>query len=61
VAGKIAFKDLKDGEKLKTVNDRELCVHIKDGKVSVNEATIQQRDVEASNGLIHSLDSVLKN
>ena len=61
VAGKINFKDLKDGEKLKTMNGKELCVHIKDGKVSVNGAIIQQRDVEASNGLIHSLDSVLKN
>ena len=61
VAGKIEFKDLKDGEKLKTMNGKELCVHIKDGKVSVNGAIIQQRDVEASNGLIHSLDSVLKN
>ena len=60
VAGKIEFKDLKDGEKLKTMNGKELCVHIKDSKVSVNGAVIQQRDVETSNGLIHSLDSVLK-
>lgn len=61
VAGNIAFKDLKDGEKLKTMNGKELSVHIKDGKVSVNGATIQQRDVKTSNGVIHSLDTVLKN
>ena len=61
VAGKIEFKDLKDGEKLKTMNGKELSVHIKDGKVSVNGATIQQRDVKTSNGVIHSLDTVLKN
>ena len=61
VAGKIEFKDLKDGEKLKTMNGKELSVHIKDGEVSVNGATIQQRDVKTSNGVIHSLDTVLKN
>ena len=61
VAGKIEFKDLKDGEKLKAMNGKELSVHIKDGKVSVNGATIQQHDVKTSNGVIHSLDTVLKN
>ena len=61
VAGNIAFKDLKDGEKLKTMNGKELSVHIQNGKVSVNGATIQQRDVKTSNGVIHSLDTVLDN
>jgi len=61
VAGKIEFKDLKDGEKLKTVNGKELSVFIKDGKVSVNGAIIQQRNVKTSNGVIHSLDTVLEN
>ena len=61
VSGKIEFKNLKDGEKLKTMNGKELTVHIKDGKVSINGATIQQHDVKTSNGVIHSLDTVLKN
>ena len=61
VAGEIEFKDLKEGEKLKTINGKELSVHIKDGKVSVNGAIIQQRDVKTSNGVIHSLDTVLNN
>jgi len=61
VAGKIEFKDLKDGEKLKTVNGKELSVFIKDGKVSVNGAIIQPRNVKTSNGVIHSLDTVLEN
>lgn len=61
IAGKIDFKDLKDGGKLKTLNGKELSVQVKNGKVSVNDATIQNRDVQTSNGVIHSLDSVLKN
>ena len=59
VAGKINFKDLKDGEKLKTVNGKELVVHVKDGHASIEGAKIQSHDVEASNGVIHSLDTVM--
>ena len=59
VAGKISFKDLKDGEKLKTVNGKDLVVHVKDGNASIEGAKIQGHDVEASNGVIHSLDTVM--
>lgn len=59
VSGKINFKDLKDGEKLKAVNGKELLVHVKDGKVSIEGAAIQNRDVKTSNGVIHSLDTVM--
>jgi uncharacterized surface protein with fasciclin (FAS1) repeats len=59
VSGKISFKDLKDGEKLKTVNGKELHVQVKDGNVSVEGAKIQNRDVQTSNGVIHSLDTVV--
>jgi uncharacterized surface protein with fasciclin (FAS1) repeats len=59
VSGKIFFKDLKDGEKLKTVNGKELRVQVKDGNVSVEGAKIQNPDVQTSNGVIHSLDTVM--
>jgi uncharacterized surface protein with fasciclin (FAS1) repeats len=59
VEGKINFKDLKDGEKLKTVNGKELLVHLKDGHATVNGAKIQGHDVEATNGVIHSLETVM--
>ncbi|HTB26174.1 MAG TPA: fasciclin domain-containing protein, partial [Puia sp.] len=59
VPGKIDFKDLKDGEKLKTVNGKELLVHVRDGKATIDGAKIQNHDVQATNGVIHSLDSVM--
>jgi uncharacterized surface protein with fasciclin (FAS1) repeats len=59
VSGKINFKDLKDGEKLKTVNGKELLVHVKDGHTSVDGAKILDRDVQASNGVIHSVETVM--
>lgn len=61
VSGKINFKDLKDGDKLKSLDGKELSVKVANSMVSVNGATIQNRDVQTSNGVIHSLDTVLKN
>ena len=59
VSGKINYKDLKDGEKLKTVNGGELQVHVKDSAVHIEDALIQNRDVKTSNGVIHFLDTVM--
>lgn len=52
------FKDLKDGEKKKTVNGKELRAQVKDDNVSVEGAKIESRDVQTSNVVIHSLDTV---
>jgi len=59
VEGKINFKDLKDGEKLKTVNGKQLVVHVKDGHTTVDGAVILNNDVQATNGIIHSLETVM--
>jgi uncharacterized surface protein with fasciclin (FAS1) repeats len=59
VEGKINFKDLKDGEKLKTVNGKDLLIHVKDGHATVDGAKIQSHDVQATNGVIHSVETVL--
>jgi uncharacterized surface protein with fasciclin (FAS1) repeats len=59
VPGKVNFKDLKDGEKLKTVNGRELLVHVKDGHATVDGAKISDHDMQATNGVIHSLETVM--
>jgi uncharacterized surface protein with fasciclin (FAS1) repeats len=59
VAGKVNYKDLKDGEKLKTLNGKELHVHVKDGHVKIEDAEIQGRDISSTNGVIHFLDSVM--
>jgi uncharacterized surface protein with fasciclin (FAS1) repeats len=40
VSGMISFKDLKDGDKLTTVNGKELLVQEKDGTVSIGDSTI---------------------
>ncbi len=60
VEGLTNFDDLKDGQKLVTANGRELTVKVADGKVSINGATVQGRDSVGSNGVVHSLDTVIE-
>lgn len=61
IGHRINFKDLKDGDKLKTIAGKELTVTIKGTKVSIDKAVIIIPDVQSSNGVIHKLDGVLVN
>lgn len=60
VAGKLYYKDLRDGQKLKTVNGKELVVSVNNGSVTINGAKLQNRDTEGVNGLVHSIDAVIR-
>jgi len=51
-------KDLINGQKLKTINGKEVTVTISDGDVRINGAKILTRDRQGSNGVIHSIDGV---
>ena len=59
VPGSMKAADLKDGQKLKTVQGQELKVSIKDGVVMINGATVTIADVVSSNGVTHVIDGVL--
>lgn len=59
VAGKTEFKDFKDGQKLKTVNGKQLDVKVSNGTVTINGSTVMGRDHQAANGVVHSLDRVI--
>ncbi|HET9430991.1 MAG TPA: fasciclin domain-containing protein [Chitinophagaceae bacterium] len=52
------LKDFINGQKLTTINGRELKVTVKDGEVSINGAKILSRDRQGSNGVVHSVDAV---
>jgi len=58
VAGKVMSKDLSNGQKAETVNGQEITVTIEDG-VKIDAATVTAADLEASNGVIHVIDSVI--
>lgn len=60
VQGKTPFASLVNGQKLKTLSGKELNVEVINGAVTINGARIQGRDMEASNGVVHSLDKVIQ-
>lgn len=51
-------KDFKDGQIFAMANGAKVTMHVKDGKVMANDATIIA-SVPASNGIIHVVDGVL--
>jgi uncharacterized surface protein with fasciclin (FAS1) repeats len=59
VPGKVYSKDLKDGMKAKTAQGSEITITLKDGKAMVNNATVTAADIEASNGVVHVIDTVI--
>ncbi len=64
VAGGLKSTDLKDGQKLKTVQGEELTIHYKDNKWMVHDAkggmaNITIADVISSNGVTYVIDAVL--
>ena len=59
VPGKVYSKDLKNGMKAKTAQGSEVTITLKDGKAMVNNATVTAADIEASNGVVHVIDTVI--
>lgn len=58
LTAKKLLKDFKDGQKLQTSSGKEVTVSIKDNQVSINGAKILARDMQGSNGVIHSINAV---
>jgi uncharacterized surface protein with fasciclin (FAS1) repeats len=57
--GKIMSTDLSDGMKAATVNGAEVTIHLKEGKVFINDAQVVLADVETDNGVIHAVNKVI--
>jgi uncharacterized surface protein with fasciclin (FAS1) repeats len=58
LTGKKLMRDFRDGQKLQTVNGKEVAVTVRDGEVRINGAKILSRDRQGSNGVVHSIDAV---
>jgi uncharacterized surface protein with fasciclin (FAS1) repeats len=59
VPAKATSSDVAGMTSAKTVNGKELKLKARDGKVMVDNATVTTADIEASNGVIHVIDTVL--
>lgn len=61
VAGEVPSSDVvtMDGQSVATVNGADVTISVDGDMVMVNDANVVAVDVEASNGVIHVIDSVL--
>jgi len=59
VSGKVMSGDLSDGMMAETVEGSQITVSISDAGVSINDASVIAADVEANNGVVHLIDSVI--
>lgn len=59
VPGKVMSSELKDGMKAKTAQGSEVTISLTGGKAMVNNATVTTADIEASNGVVHVIDTVI--
>lgn len=58
VSGKVMSTDLTDGMTAETLETGSLTVDLSDG-VKINDSTFTTPDIEATNGVIHVIDTVL--
>jgi len=58
ITGKKMLRDFSNGQKIKTINGKDIAITVKDGEVSINGAKILSKDRQGSNGVIHSVDTV---
>lgn len=59
VPGKVMSGDLSDGMTAETVQGSELSISVSNYGVRIDEASVVQADVEATNGVVHVINSVI--
>ena len=59
VPGEYMASDIADMESLTTVQGEDINVTVENGSVMVDNANVTATDIEASNGVIHVIDSVM--
>jgi len=59
VSGKVKAADVVKLKSANTVLGKPVTIKVTNGKVSINDAHVLITDIEASNGVIHVIDSVL--
>merc|ERR1712232_455821 len=58
-SGSVHAKDLKNDEKIKTVEGKEVEAFLYKDHVYINDAEVTKADIDASNGVVHIINHVL--
>jgi uncharacterized surface protein with fasciclin (FAS1) repeats len=59
VAGTVLAQDVVTLTSARTVNGQEISIRVLDGKVMIDDATVITADIQATNGVIHVIDTVI--
>lgn len=59
VLGNVMSSDLKDGQRISTLDGNDVMVTIENGEVMINGARVIAPDLSGSNGVIHVVDEVI--
>lgn len=59
IPGSIKSSDLKNGMEVETVQGQKVKVMLTEGKAMINKATVTAADIEATNGMVHVIDTVI--
>ena len=59
VPGKVTASEVVELDEAETVQGGTIDIMVHDGSVMVDNATVVQTDIEASNGVIHVIDTVI--
>ena len=59
VPGKVVAADVVKLKDAKTVQGQKVKIKVKDGKVSIDKATVVKTDIACKNGVIHVIDAVI--
>lgn len=59
VAGSVSASDVVKLTSANTVQGSSVAISVKDGQVSINNATVVKTDIQAGNGIIHVIDTVM--
>jgi uncharacterized surface protein with fasciclin (FAS1) repeats len=59
IAGRVDSTTALRAAEVKTVEGQSVSIRLEGGRLRINDATVVANDIEASNGIIHVIDSVL--
>jgi transforming growth factor-beta-induced protein len=59
LAGKVMASDVVKLNSATTLDGKSVGIRVKDGTVTVNDATVTQADIQCSDGVIHVIDTML--